>query len=303
MVKDLNLEDLKLFAIVMEQGSFTRAASIHGSSKSHVSKRMSGLESYLGHDLLHRTTRRLGLTAAGEALLPFAQELLKTERNAMQALDQLQEEVAGMVKFSMPVSLGEPLSQEIIWPFCQKYPQVEVEVVLSNSFHDLEFEGIDLAIRGGQVFDDRLVAQPLFKIQEVLCASPQYLEEHGLPADVPALAQHSCLVNTSYEDCHNWLFYEGKRVEQVSVRGNISSNHYYTTKKAVLASMGIARLPFYLIRDELKAKQLIALLPQYQSPPYPAFLVYPFQGILSKRVRVLIDYVKDWFDKNDINSS
>lgn len=297
--KAIDLEALKLFAILMETGSFTQTAEVVGSSKSHVSKTISKLESHLGYNLIHRTTRRLGLTAAGETLLPFAQELLQLEHNTLQAIHQLEEAVAGPIKLSMPVSLGETVSHEILWPFCQKFPQVEIEVDLSNSFYDLISEGIDLAIRGGKIMDDRLVVRPLFGIQELLCATANYLEIYGKPQTPDDLANHSCLVSTRYDKRHEWLFFQGQKTYQVTVKGHIASNHYHVLKKATLASMGIARLPFYLITQELRDQQLVSLLPEYHAPQYPAYLVYPSQGLLPKRIRVLIEHIQNWFESNE----
>ena len=143
------LEDLVAFALLVEAGSFTAAAERLGCSKGQLSKRISGLERSLGSQLLHRTTRRLHLTAAGAALLPEAQALQAQAQRARQAVRSLQDEVAGTVRLTVPVSLGETFFDALLLDFASRYPQVRVELDLANAYRDLLADGFDLAIRSG----------------------------------------------------------------------------------------------------------------------------------------------------------
>ena len=159
------LEDLVAFALLVEAGSFTAAAERLGCSKGQLSKRISGLERSLGSQLLHRTTRRLHLTAAGAALLPEAQALQAQAQRARQTVRSLQDEVAGTVRLTVPVSLGETFFDALLLDFASRYPQVRVELDLANAYRDLLADGFDLAIRSGVEQDERLVARPLFALQ------------------------------------------------------------------------------------------------------------------------------------------
>lgn len=238
-----DLDDLAAFAVLHDLGSFTRAAERLGCSKGQLSKRIGVLEQKLGVTLLHRTTRRLSLTAAGAALL-------------------------------------------------------RVELDLYNGLRDLVGEGFDLAIRSGVEQDARLVARPLFVLQEITCASPAYLARHGEPQRPAELAERECLLNSHYSGHEEWLYHRHHRLERVRVAGFLASNHYSLLKKAALAGTGIARLPSYMVHDELGDGRLAWLLRDYQTRSTPMFLVHPFQGGLPRRTQVLADYLLDWFERS-----
>ncbi|MBB4821931.1 DNA-binding transcriptional LysR family regulator [Pseudomonas alcaligenes] len=292
------MDDLAAFAVLLEAGSFTRAAERLGCSKGQLSKRMRQLEQGLGATLLHRTTRRLDLTAAGAALLPEAQALLAQATRARQAVQRLQEDISGRVRITVPVSLGETFFDALLLEFTRRYPEVRVELDLSNSYRDLVTEGYDLGVRSGPHLDERLVARPLFSLEEITCAAPAYLARHGEP-QVPAdLAGHQCLLNTHYAGYEEWLYHRQHQLERVSVAGNLASNHYSLLKKAALSGAGIARLPSYMLHDELADGRLQWLLRGYQTRQSPVFLVHPYQGGLPRRTQVLMDYLLDWFERS-----
>ncbi|MDU9415674.1 LysR family transcriptional regulator [Pseudomonas sp. zfem005] len=292
------MDDLAAFAVLLEAGSFTRAAERLGCSKGQLSKRMRQLEQGLGATLLHRTTRRLDLTAAGAALLPEAQALLAQATRARQAVQRLQEDISGRVRITVPVSLGETFFDALLLEFTRRYPEVRVELDLSNSYRDLVTEGYDLGVRSGPHLDERLVARPLFSLEEITCAAPAYLARHGEPQAPADLAGHQCLLNTHYAGYEEWLYHRQHQLERVSVAGNLASNHYSLLKKAALSGAGIARLPSYMLHDELADGRLQWLLRGYQTRQSPVFLVHPYQGGLPRRTQVLMDYLLDWFERS-----
>lgn len=292
------MDDLAAFAVLLEAGSFTRAAERLGCSKGQLSKRMRQLEQGLGATLLHRTTRRLDLTAAGAALLPEAQALLAQATRARQAVQRLQEDISGRVRITVPVSLGETFFDALLLEFTRRYPEVRVELDLSNSYRDLVGEGYDLGVRSGPHLDERLVARPLFSLEEITCAAPAYLARHGEPQAPADLAGHQCLLNTHYAGFEEWLYHRQRQLERVSVAGNLASNHYSLLKKAALSGAGIARLPSYMLHDELADGRLQWLLRGYQTRQSPVFLVHPYQGGLPRRTQVLMDYLLDWFERS-----
>ncbi|MCY1508675.1 HTH-type transcriptional regulator DmlR [compost metagenome] len=292
------LDDLAAFAVLLEAGSFTAAAERLGCSKGQLSKRIRQLEQGLGAALLHRTTRRLGLTAAGAALLPEAQALAAQAERARQTVRRLQEELAGCVRLTVPVSLGETFFDALLLDFTRQHPQIRIELDLHNGYRDLVADGFDLAIRSGMDIDERLVARPLFSLQEITCATPAYLAAHGEPAQPTDLSRHQCLLNTHYSGFEEWLYHRQHQLERVKVAGALASNHYSLLKKAVLTGAGIARLPSYMVYDELADGRLVWLLRDYQTRQTPVFLVHPWQGGLPRRTQVLADYLLGWFERS-----
>lgn len=289
------IDDLTAFAVLVEVGSFTHAAERLGCSKGQLSKRMRMLEAGLGVTLLQRSTRRLSLTSAGSALLPEAQALLVQAQRARQTLARLQEELSGTVRLTLPVSFAESFFDALLLSFVQQYPHIHIELDLHNDYRDMIAEGFDLAIRSGVASDARLVATPLYAMQEMTCASPAYLARYGEPLSPDALAVHSCLVNSHYRGPEEWLYHRQHQLSRVTVAGPIASNSYGLLKKAALAGVGIARLPSYMLHSELADGRLCWLLRDYQTRSTPVFLVHPYQGGLPKRTLVLVDYLVQWF--------
>ena len=292
------MDDLAAFAILIEAGSFTLAAQQLGCSKGQLSKRISQLESRFSVVLLQRTTRRLSLTAAGAALLPQAQALVVQVERARQALARLKDEMAGPVRMTVPVSLGETFFDGLLLEFSGKYPEVQIELDLSNNYRDLSRDGFDLAVRSEVGNDERLVARPLLAWHEMTCASPAYLEQYGEPVTPQALAEHRCLLNSHYSGREEWLYHQQHELLRVRVSGPFASNHYSLLKKAALAGAGIARLPSYLLQAELADGRLRWLLRDYQTRRMPMYLVHPYQGGLPKRTQVLADYLIGWFKRS-----
>ncbi|MDI3356723.1 LysR family transcriptional regulator [Pseudomonas sp. UYIF39] len=292
------MDDLAAFAVLIEAGSFTLAAQQLGCSKGQLSKRISLLETRFSVVLLQRTTRRLSLTAAGAALLPQAQALVVQVERARQALARLKDDMAGPVRMTVPVSLGETFFDGLLLEFSGKYPEVQIELDLSNSYRDLSRDGFDLAVRSEVGNDERLVARPLLAWHEMTCASPAYLEQYGEPLTPQALAEHRCLLNSHYSGREEWLYHQQHELLRVRVSGPFASNHYSLLKKAALAGAGIARLPSYLLQAELADGRLRWLLRDYQTRRMPMYLVHPYQGGLPKRTQVLADYLIGWFKRS-----
>ncbi|MHC8288358.1 LysR family transcriptional regulator [Pseudomonas sp. XS1P51] len=292
------MDDLAAFAVLIEAGSFTLAAQQLGCSKGQLSKRISLLETRFSVVLLQRTTRRLSLTAAGAALLPQAQALVVQVERARQALARLKDDMAGPVRMTVPVSLGETFFDGLLLEFSHKYTEVQIELDLSNSFRDLSRDGFDLAVRSEVGNDERLVARPLLAWHEMTCASPAYLEQYGEPLTPQALTEHRCLLNSHYSGREEWLYHQQHELLRVRVSGSFASNHYSLLKKAALAGAGIARLPSYLPQAELADGRLRWLLRDYQTRRMPMYLVHPYQGGLPKRTQVLADYLIGWFKRS-----
>ncbi len=292
------MDDLAAFAVLINVGSFTLAAQQLGCSKGQLSKRISQLEARFSVILLHRTTRRLSLTAAGAALLPQAQALVVQVERARQALARLKDDMAGPVRLTVPVSLGETFFDALLLEFSHDYPLIQIELELNNSYRDLVREGFDLAIRSQVSSDERLVAKSVLNWHEVTCASPAYLEQFGEPTSPAQLAEHRCLLNSHYSGREEWQYHQQHELHRVRVSGPFASNHYSLLKKAAVIGAGIARLPSYMLHAELADGHLRQILGAYQTRSHPMYLVHPYEGGLPKRTQVLADYLVQWFQRS-----
>ena len=292
------MDDLAACAGLIDAGSFTLAAQHLGCSKGQLSKRISQLEAQFSVVLLHRTTRRLSLTAAGAALLPQAQALVVQVERARQALARLKDDVAGPVRMTVPVSLGETFFDSLLLEFSREYPQVQIELELNNSYRDMVREGFDLAIRSQVASHERLVAKQVLNWHEITCASPAYLEQYGEPVTPQELVEHRCLLNSHYSGREEWHYHRQHELQRVRVSGSFASNHYSLLKKAAVIGAGIARLPSYMLGCELADGRLRGLLRDYQTRSNPMYLVHPYQGGLPRRTQVLADFLVGWFQSN-----
>jgi len=217
---------------------------------------------------------------------------------ARQAVARLKDYLAGPVRMTVPVSLGETFFDGLLLEFSKQYPQVQIELELNNSYRDLARDGFDLGVRSGAIEHERLVAKPLLAWHEMTCASPAYLEQHGEPQTPADLAAHSCLLNSHYSGREEWLYHQQHELLRVKVSGTFASNHYNLLKKAALVGAGIARLPSYVLPAELADGRLRWLLRDYQTRSMPMYLVHPYQGGLPRRTQVLADYLVDWFKRS-----
>ena len=296
------MDDLAAFAVLINAGSFTLAAQQLGCSKGQLSKRISQLEAQYAVVLLHRTTRRLSLTAAGAALLPQAQALVVQVERAHQALARLKDDMAGPVRLTVPVSLGETFFDALLLEFSREYPLIQIELELNNSYRDLMREGFDLAIRSQVGSHERLVAKSVLIWHEMTCASPAYLEQYGEPTTPAQLAEHRCLLNSHYAGREEWQYHQQHELHRVRVSGPFASNHYSLLKKAAVIGAGIARLPSYMLHEELADGRLLQVLLGYQTRSNPMYLVHPYEGGLPKRTQVLADYLVQWFQRGEQSS-
>lgn len=286
-------EQARVFVEVAELGSFTRAAERLECSKAHASATVAALEAALGVQLLHRTTRRLDLTQAGRAYLDYCRQLRDTLQEAEQAVSAVNTEVSGLLRLTMPSSFGEVFLAEIAAEFQTTYPQVRLEADLSVTRRDLAADGYDCAVRSVRVVDPHLVARPLGVMREIAVASPALLRgrEIETPEDLLALPG---LVNSSFSDDEHWVFTRGGQACAVSLRGRLGVNAYSAIKRAVLADLGVARLPLYLVHEELARGQLVRVLPDYELAATPLWLVYPQLRQRPLRVRVFIEFLLRW---------
>ena len=293
-----NWEGLDEFVAVAECGRFAAAAQRLGLSTSQVSRQVARLEERLQTRLFYRSTRKVTLTEAGQTFLQHCQRLQDAREEALRAIGDLAGEPKGLLRMTCAVAYGERFVVPLVNSFMERHPQLRVEIELNNQSLDLLQGGFDLAIRSGVEQDERLVARPLFALQEITCAAPAYLARHPAPQTPAELSRHQCLLNTHYSGFEQWLYHRQHRLERVPVSGQLASNHYSLLKKAALSGAGIARLPSYMVQDELADGRLQWLLRDYQTRSTPVFLVHPWQGALPRRTQALADYLLGWFERS-----
>jgi DNA-binding transcriptional LysR family regulator len=285
------LADIAIFAAVVREGSFTRAADKLELSTSQVSKCVNRLERTLGARLLHRTTRRLRLTEAGSALYENSSGALAAIEEAKLAVSKLQGAPRGKLKVSSSTAFGSMQLPRIVRDLSAQYPELEIELLLEDRHVDLVREGIDVAIRiTGEAPDSGLVYRRLAPNRQVICASPDYIGRRGLPRTPDDLAHHDCIAHSARATPRVWHL-TGPDGGQLSVpiNGRPTINSALAVRQAALEGLGIIELNSYLVGDDIAAGRLVRLLPQYQPKELHFYAVYAERRFLAPKIRVFVD--------------
>ncbi|HHQ4765920.1 TPA: LysR family transcriptional regulator [Aeromonas veronii] len=285
-MNNVDLELMGLFATVVEQGSFTRAAELLGMPKSSVSQKISRLESQLGVRLLQRTTRRLSLTPQGELYVEHCQGLLALARSANLAMARLRSAPAGRVRITAPEATGTLLLGRILAEFRALYPEVVLELTLSDDQLDLVGEGYDLALRAAPLKDSSLICRRIGEVARHLVAAPAYLAAHGMPQQLSELGRYACLVHSAMPV---WPLQEGGWRPQ----GACVSNSLLALREMALHDGGIALLPHHVCEGDLATGRLQKVLPDQPIPANPFYLIYPSREHLAPALRTLMDFVAE----------
>lgn len=285
------LDGLRAFVAVAESGSFTAAAARLGMSNRLSSKYVAELESRLGTRLLQRTTRRVGLTAAGETLLARAPALLEDLDSLLADLAEGTRGFSGTLRISAPVTFGERYVQDLLGRFAALHPALTIDLRLNDAHVDLAAEGIDLAFRIGESPGvSALKRRRLGVIRSALVASPGYLAQHPAPQSPGDLAAHACIVDTNRADPARWLFSVAGAPVRVSVSSRFMVNSAQVARDLAVRGQGIAYCPVFVLGDDLAQGRLVRLLPGQEGPPHPVSAVYLGGRSLPRKVRALIDF-------------
>lgn len=286
-IQDLN--DALIYVRVVETGSFTAAGSLLNLPRSSVSRKVSRLEEQLGVRLLHRTTRSLSMTPAGQTFFDRASR-------AFNELDDVGTQVAGLaavprgrLRVTAPVSFLET-ARGVFPAFLAAYPEIRMEVDLTDRFVDIVEEGFDLAIRGGKPPDPSLDGCQIYDSRYELLASTDYLRSHGYPSSVSELRDHQCLI-LGLTSPAVWRFETSRGPVEVTVNGRLASTNVMALLEATRAGMGISRLPTGAGRFDMIGLERI--LPELRTPGGGLWAVYPSSRHLSPAVRAFIEFVED----------
>ena len=289
----INWEGVVEFVAVAEAHSFTAAAKRIGVSTAQVSRQISALEERLATKLLYRTTRKVSVTDAGQVYYQHCRQILDGLKEAELAMNNLQSTPTGKLKITAPVTYGERSIAPLLNNFVAKYPELNVQLHLTNQLINLVDEGYDLAIRLGKLEDSTMIAQRLSSRTHYVCASPDYLARFGVPHSLSELSKHNCLQGT----LPYWRFQEAGKVNNIEVNGNIRCNSGRALVDAALKGLGIVQLPDYYVLGSIESGQLISLLEQHRESNEGVWALYPHNRHLSPKIRLLIDYLGEELSK------
>ncbi|MBW8182979.1 LysR family transcriptional regulator [Shewanella nanhaiensis] len=287
------IDDLILFAQVVEQGSFSRVAEQNSLTNSVVSKRIARLEKDLGVQLLYRTTRKLTLSEAGKKLYKGATNVQQVATEAINTVSGFGESITGHIKMSVPTISGDLLLADAVAEFCSLNPGMTVDMSLENLFVDLIEDNYDLVIRTGYLEDSSLIARHILESQWIICATPDYIKRHGQPTEPEALLDHNCL-QYAYQTtgASEWEFKGDEGNYMLKIKGNFTTDNAAALRKAALGGYGIAYVPRCLVYHDLMKGDLIDVMPNRVAKKLGIYAVYPFTRQPPKKIRLLIEHIR-----------
>lgn len=287
--------EMQTFVASVRQGSFSAAGRQLGLSPSAISKLLSRLEARLGVRLINRTTRSLSLTEGGERYFARCLDILAQIEDAEDSLTGFVHEPAGTLRINSTPGFAKHQLLPLMVAFQARYPRLTLEFQLTGQAVDLIAEGVDMAIRLGELRDTSLVGRKLGESQRLVCASPAYLAAHGRPRQPSDLRQHDCLRLSTSETFNQWQFSSAAGIEQIDVRGRFVTDNVDMLHDYALMGGGIARLSVFMVARDIEAGRLEPLLTDYGIEKQLIHAVYPHRRHLPAKVRVLLDYLAEKF--------
>ena len=290
-------ENMGTFIRVVEAGSISGAADRMGVAKSAVSRRLKELEEHLGVELFHRTTRQMNLTDTGRAFYHQAVRILDDVLEAEHATSQAHGTLKGSLKIALPSSFGLMHIGPAINEFLKEHPQVEFDLDFNDREVDLIQEGFDLAIRIANLPDSSLIARRFAPVKTVMCASPDYLEQMGIPRSPDELIEHQCLVYSLLRDYEYWHLSDIRGNEiRTRIRPYLKASTGEFIRDAAVAGLGIVLIPTFIAYKEIERGTLVPVLKDYKPPQINAYAIYPQTRHLSQRVRTFVDLLVKRFE-------
>ncbi len=284
----MDLNDTLFFVRVAQAGSFSAAARLLGMPVSTLSVRVSRLEQRLGVTLLQRTTRRLNLTEAGQAYLQQAARGLEEIAQAEAQIDAGRHEAQGLLRITLPIDMGDESLLGILTGYRERHPGVSVELVFSDARLDLVEQGLDVALRAGELADSSLVARQIGQARWAPFAHPDYLKRAPALRHPRDLAQHAALCFSPLGR-ESWTLVRGRTRVSVPLQSAFAANDMRLIRQLALNGQGVALLPDYVCRREVDHGQLVPLLPGWHARTDPIHLVYPSQRYVPAKLRHFID--------------
>lgn len=278
------LNDMALFVEVVKARSFRRAAEVIGMPNSTLSRRISALEKAIGLRLLHRTTRRIELTEAGQLYFERSKRIVDEARLAHEQLGEMLAQPGGLLRVSLPVDFGTIYLAPLIAEFSRRYPGISFEFDLTPRRVDLVAEPFDVAIRMGELADSHLIARRLARLPRYLYASPRYLELSGEPKNPEDLAKHQCLCMPR---ANSWTLDDGAKKVEIAVGGRFTLNSVGMLRRLATLDLGIALHAEAIVADDLVAGRLRRVLPKWQASPISVYAITETRLLPAKTQRFI----------------
>lgn len=288
-----SFRSINAFVHAVELCSYAAAARVLGVSPSAIAKSVAKLEDDLGVRLFHRTTRSICLTKKDDIFYERCKFILGEIRDTKALLAEMRTNPKGKLHISVPQIFGHSILIPLLPKFLDKYPDIQLDVDFEDRVVDLIAEGIDLAVRSGELADNRLVGRKLGEQHFVVCANPNYLNMKGIPSHPSELVNHHC-IHFKYPTSGriaSWSFV--KPYENLDLPKNIIFNNTYAGLRTAIAGLGIAHLPIYVTEEAFKNKLLIPVLTQYMSPLGSLSLIWPSNRHLSPKVKAFADFLNN----------
>jgi len=291
------LSAMHIFVRIVQQGSFSAVADEMGLSQSSVSKKVSALEDYIGSRLINRSSRQIVLTEVGTNYYEQCLGILERVDKAETQAKEFTSDPAGLLKVTLPTTFGRLHVVPYLSDFMNQYPKIKVDLKLLDHKVDLVTEGIDLALRIGELQDSSLVATTLGHSRRIVVASQAYLKRNGTPKHPSELVGHNCLVYSLLSSVNSWQLREQGKDIVVQVQGDFQANNGDVLQEMALQDKGIAFLPSWLIKQDVQAGRLIEILSEFSPAPMPIYALYPKDRYMPLKVRFFIDFLKKRLEK------
>ncbi len=285
------MDELEVFVTVVQDQGFSAAANRLGTTPAAVSRRVKSLEERLGVRLLHRTTRKIHLTEAGELYFREVRRLLGDLRAVEQQLEAVTAQPTGELRIVAPMSFGQRRLAPVVARFARAHPKLRVTLKLEDRETDVVSEGFDLAIRITYPSDSSLVARVIKPIPRYFCASPDYLERRGMPLTPTDLLHHDCLHYNVISERDEWTFGGPNGDETLVIKAAFCCNNGDVLAEAAIQGLGITLLPDFIVEDALSDGRLVRVLSGRERSPLTLSVLYPSRRHVPVKTRLLIDYV------------
>jgi DNA-binding transcriptional LysR family regulator len=285
---------MQSFVRVIEMNSFSAVAREQQTTQPTISKQIAALEKYLGVQLITRSTTRLQLTEEGRHYYQYCQQILETIAEAEAGLIG-KEKATGILRLGCSVLFGEMQIVPRLSRFLQRYPQVKIDLIMTDDFVDMVQEGLDLSIRIGNHQDQSLIGDRLGLTRRVTVAATDYFKQVGEPQTPEELTQHHCIVYSCLSTVNEWHFRGEDEIIKVRVKGRLQTNSSVAVRAAVLSGLGIAIAPVWMFGEDIYRGDLKVVLPDYQPLPFPIYAVYRRSRFYPAKIRCFIEFLQEEF--------
>ncbi|MGF1695736.1 LysR family transcriptional regulator [Vibrio lamellibrachiae] len=288
-MQDIN--DMLVFATVVEAGSFTAAAESMGLPKSNISRKVTRLEEKLGVRLLERSTRTQHLTEIGGQYYAYCRRIQEEVSASQLAVETMLERPQGTLKVCASVAIGQSMLAGLIPTFHQRFPDIDIELDLTNRRVDVLEEGYDVVIRVGELSLSNLVAKKLSRLCLSLYCSPGYQEKRGLPTEPNDLTNHECLLMSAKERKPIWTLKNQTESVQIAIKPVLKCDDFSVLKQLTVDGMGISELPQYMVKELVGRGELVKVLPEWEFEPVNLYAIYPSHRGATPKLRAFLDYL------------